>query len=314
MAVVAGVLTETRRRILEAICDTVLPSIEVDTDDEVVRGSYARAASDLGVPAQLEGLMARSMMPDEIEAMCQLIDAIGDNDFAEQPLETRTQILHAVASSSPEAKLGVRQLRALTLLFFYALPDAAGRNPNWEALGYPGPISAPPTPEQAPKTITVESVTGSAATLEADVCVIGSGAGGAVIAAGLQRAGRQTLVLKQGQYRNESDFKQLELPGMLELYLGGGLAASENGSIAILAGSTLGGGTVVNYMNCIRTPERVRREWAARGLHGLDTPDYDCTRRGSSAGSTRSGSRAGSGRSSPRYRTSSPTARASTGS
>ena len=78
-----------------------------------------------------------------------------------------------------------------------------------------------------------------------------------------------------GGYRNESDFKQLELPGMFELYLGGGLAASEDGSIAILAGSTLGGGTVVNYMNCIRTPEHIRREWAAMGVEGIDEPDYE---------------------------------------
>ena len=275
MAVVSGVLSDTRRGTLEAICDTVVPSIDVDSDDAVLREFYARAASDLGVAPQLEALMAQSMMPEEIEAMGHLIDAIGENGFADQPPPARTEILRAVASSSPEAKLGVRQLRALTLLFFYALPDATGRNPNWDAIGYPGPVSAPPSPDQAPKTIGLEHLEGPVATLETDVCVIGSGAGGAVIAAELQRAGRRTLVLEQGQYRNESDFKQLELPGMLELYLGGGLAASEDGSIAILAGSTLGGGTVVNYMNCIRTPERIRREWASMGLEGLDTPDYD---------------------------------------
>ncbi len=275
MAVVAGVLSEARRRTLEAVCDTVVPAVEIDADDAVLTEFYARTASDLGVAAQLEGLLAQAMMPEEIEAVGQLLDAIGDSEFAQQPLEVRTQILHGVASSGPEAKLGVRQLRALTLLFFYALPDATGRNPNWEAVGYPGPLSAPPPPVQAPKTINAEPVTGTTMTLEADVCVIGSGAGGAVIAAELQRSGRQTIVLEQGQYRNESDFKQLELPGMLELYLGGGLAASENGSIAILAGSTLGGGTIVNYMNCIRTPERIRREWASMGLDGLDTPEYD---------------------------------------
>ena len=275
MAVVAGILSDTRRRALEAVCDTVAPSVEAATDDAALRDFYGRGASDLGVAPQLEGLMAQSMMPEEIEAMGQLLDAIEDNGFAEQPLEVRTQILHAVADSSPEAKLGVRQLRALTLLFFYALPDASGRNPNWEALGYPGPISAPPTAQEAPKTIDVEDIAGPAAELAADVCVVGSGAGGAVIAAELQRAGRNVVVLEQGQYRNESDFNQLELPGMLELYLGGGLAASEDGSIAILAGSTLGGGTVVNYMNCIRTPDRIRREWASMGLGGLDTPDYD---------------------------------------
>jgi choline dehydrogenase-like flavoprotein len=275
MAVVAGVLSEARRRTLEAVCDTVAPAVEADSDDAVVREFYARSASDLGIAGQLEGLLAQSMMADEIEALGKLLDAIGDNEFAEQPLDVRTHILHDVASSGPEAKLGVRQLRALTLLLFYALPDATGRNPNWDAIGYPGPVSAPPSPEEAPKTINAERVTGATVTLEAEVCVIGSGAGGAVIAAELQRAGRQTIVLEQGQYRNESDFKQLELPGMLELYLGGGLAASEDGSIAIFAGSTLGGGTVVNYMNCIRTPERIRREWASMGLDGLDTPDYD---------------------------------------
>jgi hypothetical protein len=45
-----------------------------------------------------------------------------------------------------------------------------------------------------------------------------------------------------GAYRNEADFKRLELPGMLELYLGGGIVGSEDGSISIFAGSTLGGG------------------------------------------------------------------------
>ncbi|MBV9836663.1 MAG: FAD-dependent oxidoreductase [Solirubrobacterales bacterium] len=275
MAVVAGVLSEARRRTLEAVCDTVAPAVEADTDDAVVSEFFARSASDLGIAAQIEGLLAQSLMAEEIEGLGQLLDAIGDNDFAEQPLEVRTQILHGAASSGPEAKLGVRQLRALTLLFFYALPDASGRNPNWDAIGYPGPLSAPPPPDEAPKTINTEHVTGATVTLEADVCVIGSGAGGAVIAAELQRSGRQTVVLEQGQYRNESDFKQLELAGMLELYLGGGLAASEDGSIAIFAGSTLGGGTVVNYMNCIRTPERIRREWASMGVDGLDTPDYN---------------------------------------
>ena len=105
--------------------------------------------------------------------------------------------------------------------------------------------------------------------------LIGSGAGGGVIAAELARAGRSVVVLEMGQYRNEADFKALELPGFLELYLGGGLASSQDGSMSILAGSTLGGGTVVNYMNCIRTPQPIREEWAAMGVEGIDQPDYE---------------------------------------
>ena len=84
-------------------------------------------------------------------------------------------------------------------------------------------------------------------------------------------------MLEMGGYRNESDFNQLELQGMQELYYGAGLATSEDGSISILAGSTLGGGTVVNYMNCIPTPERIVDEWASHGLAGLD--DYESYKR-----------------------------------
>ena len=81
-----------------------------------------------------------------------------------------------------------------------------------------------------------------------------------------------------GGYRNEQDFNQLEMQGYQELYYGGGLATSEDGSIAILAGQTLGGGTVVNYMNCIPTPERIiARVGASTALDGLD--DHDAYKR-----------------------------------
>lgn len=275
MAVTTGVLSEMRRRTLRAICDTFVPSIETQGEREELRAFYARSASDLGVAAQIEGLLAASALPEEIEALGQLLDALAAHDLAALELDARTQLLHAVSDSSPEGKLGVRQLRALTFLFFYALPDEAGRNDNWDALGYPGPVSAPPSPEQAPKTIALEQLEGASATLSADVCVVGSGAGGSVIAAELAAAGRSVVVLEMGGYRNESDFRQLELPGMFELYLGGGLLTSEDGSIAILAGSTLGGGTVVNYMNCIRTPENIRAEWAEMGIAGIQEPDYE---------------------------------------
>jgi choline dehydrogenase-like flavoprotein len=275
MATTVGVLSETRRQTLEAICDTFAPALEAPGGDEAERAFYARAASDLGVAAQIEGLLATTAMPEDIEAFGQLLDAFAAEDIAGMDLAARTALVNAIAASSPEAKLGVRQLRGMTFLFFYALPDESGRNPNWEAIGYPGPLSPAPAPDQAPKTIPIADVSGPSATLEADVCIVGSGAGGGVIAAELARGGRSVVVLEMGGYRNESDFHQLELPGMFELYLGGGLVASEDGSIAILAGSTLGGGTVVNYMNCIRTPQHIRDEWAEMGVEGIDKPDYE---------------------------------------
>ena len=273
MAVMESVFTDSQQSTLAAACDTFAPAVESDTPDPLERDFLARSASDLAVPAQVEGLMAATMLPEEIAQFAGLLDALAEHSFAELPVDARAQVIHRFRDGDPEAKQGLQALEGLTVLLFYSLPDERGRNPNWEAIGYPGPVSPAPSPSEAPKTIAVEEVSGPSASLSADVVVVGSGAGGGVIAARCAEAGRSVLVLEMGQYRNEADFNQLELPGYQELYYGGGLAASEDGSLSILAGQTLGGGTVVNYMNCIRTPEHIVREWAEHGLVGLD--DYD---------------------------------------
>src|SRR4051812_29054848 len=274
MSVAASVLSDTQRQTLAALCDTFIPAVESDTGDPVEREFLARSASDMLVPGVIEQAFADTLLPEEIAQFAGLLDAFAQHDFASLPVEARTQVVHQFRED-PAAKIGIHALKALAFLFFYAMPDEQGRNPNWEAIGYPGPVSAPPSPEQAPKTIRVADVPGPEARMQCDVCVVGSGAGGGVIAAGAAEAGKQVLVLETGGYRNESDFKQLELPGYQELYYGGGLASSQDGSLAILAGQTLGGGTVVNYMNCIRTPEHIRREWAAHGLEGVDSPEFE---------------------------------------
>jgi choline dehydrogenase-like flavoprotein len=275
MAVAAEVLTDAQRTTLAALCDTYVPAVDWDSSDPLERDFMARSASAMGIPPHIEAMIADAMTPEELRGFAGLLDALGAHGLADLPSERRTELVHGTAAQDPEAKFALSGLRALVMLLFYALPDERGRNPNWEAIGYPGPISAPPPPEAAPKTIALTELEGEEATLRADVCVVGSGAGGSVIAARLAEAGRDVVLVEMGGYRNEQDFKQLELVGMQELYYGGGLARSSDGSISILAGATLGGGTVVNYMNCIRTPERITREWAEHGLEGVDHPDYE---------------------------------------
>ena len=266
----AAVFTDVQRETLDALCETFVPAVEVDTLDPVESAFMRRSALEMHLPAQIEGMLAEVMTADELEAVGGLLHALDEQGIAEAPIEVRTQIVQGMSAADADAKLGLTQLRALTLLLFYALPDEHGQNPNWEAVGYPGPASAAPSPEQAPKTLATTEVSGETATLSCDVCVVGSGAGGSVIAAEAAQAGKSVLVLEMGGYRNESDFNQLEIQGYQELYYGGGLATSEDGSISILAGATLGGGTVVNYMNCIPTPARIIDEWSEHGLAGMD--------------------------------------------
>ena len=88
---------------------------------------------------------------------------------------------------------------------------ATGRNPNWEAIGYPGPRAAPSSAEQAPKTIAITRPEAAELTLTAEVVVIGSGSGGGVVAGHLATHGKDVVVLEAGGYYNEADFNQLEL-------------------------------------------------------------------------------------------------------
>ena len=120
----------------------------------------ARSASDIGVAAQIEGLMAEALLPEEILLVGGLLDALAEHGFADADEAARTEMVHGFSAQDDEAKLGLLQLKALTLLFFYALPDEAGQNPNWEAIGYPGPNSPPPSPADAPKTLAVAEVSG----------------------------------------------------------------------------------------------------------------------------------------------------------
>jgi choline dehydrogenase-like flavoprotein len=253
-----------RLTLVAALADTLVPALD-DAGDGAVAAFRRRPASELGVA----DLLAPSLTGEQAA----LIDELGRRGFAGLDLAARTQALHDVAGD-PVLRQALRELKLGVMGLFYALPDAHDGNPSWDALGFPGPASRPPTAAQAPKTIAVERLDGPA-TIAADVCIVGSGAGGSVIAAELQAAGLQVVVLERASYRNEADFRQLELVGANELYLHGGLFWSDGGSIGLLAGSTLGGGTVINSMVCLRPPADIRAEWAAMGLDGLDGPAFD---------------------------------------
>src|SRR5919108_1808389 len=267
-----AVLSDSQRAILTAICDTVVPSLPRDRDPE---GLWARKASDLGVDAGAAQLISEIPDPELRGGLLQLLDALGGQGIARAPTqESREQILRNVALSDPRAGAGVAALIGMTLFLHYGAPDPqTGKNPNWETFGYPGPISPPP---QVEKPLKIHEPQGSEETLEADVCIVGSGSGGAVIAAVLAERGLDVVVLEAGGYFNESDFAQLELKAYQQMFWRGGPTPTADGNVSLVAGTTLGGGTTINWTNCLRTRPWVREEWAKEhGLEGVDGPEFD---------------------------------------
>jgi choline dehydrogenase-like flavoprotein len=265
-----GALSDSQRAILTAVCDTVVPSLPRDRDPE---GLWARKASDLGVDEGAAQLISDIPDPELRGGLLQLIDALGGQGITRASQESREQILRNIALSDPRAAAGVAALIGMTLFLHYGAPDPqTGQNPNWETLGYPGPASAPTEVE---KPLRIHEPEGAEETLEADVCIIGSGSGGAVNAAVLAARGLDVVVLEAAGYFNESDFTQLELPAYQQMFWRGGPTPTADGNVSLVAGTTLGGGTTINWTNCLRTRPWVREQWAEHGLEGLDGPEFD---------------------------------------
>ena len=98
-------------------------------------------------------------------------------------------------------------------------------------------------------------------TLSCDVCIVGSGAGGAVMAEKMATAGKKVVVLEDGGYHTSDTFTLEERWAIPNLYQEAGTRATVDGSLAILQGRAVGGTTVVNWTTCFRTPERVMTHW-----------------------------------------------------
>ncbi|MEJ6654657.1 MAG: GMC family oxidoreductase [Pseudomonas sp.] len=100
-------------------------------------------------------------------------------------------------------------------------------------------------------------------TLEADIAIIGSGAGGATSAEVLSAAGFKVLLIEEGGLFTSSDFKMQEDEAYSALYQEGLGRMSKDGAITILQGRAVGGTTLVNWTSCFRTPEPTLAHWAS---------------------------------------------------
>jgi choline dehydrogenase-like flavoprotein len=118
----------------------------------------------------------------------------------------------------------------------------------------------------------IHAASDSDVVVKPDVCIVGSGPGGAMVASRLARAGASVLVLEEGGYHTKDEFDMQEATAFPRLYQDRGNRATADLSVQVLQGRAVGGGTVVNWTTSYRTPDAVLDHW--RRTEGLSlTPE-----------------------------------------
>ncbi len=166
-----------------------------------------------------------------------------------------------------EARGPIRDLirvKQIVFLVYYSHPDA------YESIGFvdiedrerfkkakdEGKLPAGPVVYPSPVTDS---------TLETDVCVIGSGAGGSVVAARLAEAGKRVVIIEEGPFLKRDRVNQDELDMSVQAYREGGVETSLDLDMYILQGRCVGGSTFLNNGICFDAPPAVLKEWAELG-------------------------------------------------
>jgi len=263
------VLTPTRATTLRALADTFIPA---GPGGSPPAGSALVDLAKLTLAIQAQPLGAQGEFGRLLDLLAKPLAGLtwwGPlRPFSALAPAQRERLLQSWAGSRlAPLRQGFQALRKLCTFLYYAdSPTDGTPNPAWAALGYPGPQPAD-SGDGTPPGATGRPLTPLAPTTDTtyhcQVLVIGSGAGGGVVAGELAQAGHDVLVLEAGPYLHGADFTQREADMLGRLYDAHGALSTHDGSVSLLAGACLGGGTTVNWAGAFRTPDYVLQEWAS---------------------------------------------------
>jgi choline dehydrogenase-like flavoprotein len=177
----------------------------------------------------------------------------------------RDRVLRRVAALGPDAGAALEAIKAVVLLANGAetyAPELLSRAQRHD-------VARPDAP------LTITPSTESRSVVTADAVIVGSGAGGAMVARTLARAGLDTVVIEEGRRWTVEEFRGTHpIDRYAGLYRGAGATvALGRPSVVLPIGRAVGGTTVVNSGTCYRPPPGVVRRW--RDDFGLELADPD---------------------------------------
>ncbi len=248
----AAVLTSRERDTARALADTIMPA-----------GAFFPGGGRESTLRRYEAYLA-SLGPDVVSGVKRILGLVDlaaaarrAGPFAALPFEARYETIQALHRAPPTRlllRLATAPLRVAhyddpalfnALGCVYQPAKAAPERSRWRSQVLDGRSGAVP------------------ATLDCDVVVIGTGAGGAVVAKELAAAGHAVVLLEEGRFFDRADFTSLSRVELnRQMYRGGGIVPVFGPTpIALMVGKTVGGSTTVNSGTCFRTPDSVLRRW-----------------------------------------------------
>jgi choline dehydrogenase-like flavoprotein len=274
------ILSAPEKQTLAAFCDTLVPHLDAGAGDDA--RLMALSAADTGLPRLVEEALALAIDAGQLSQLRQflgLLEARVFNGaiaghwqpFSRLPLASRTDVLYGLATHRlPQLRKAFSGIGRLSLSTFYSAQPGEAPNPAHAALKY----GIPPRRPVAARPITLLDTRATQA-LSCDVLVVGSGAGGGVTAAELAAAGHDVIVFEKGEYIGDEHYDGRELAGRTRLYERRGTLTTADGTVLILAGSTLGGGTTINWSGAVRPPAQVLQDWEREfGFEGVAGPGF----------------------------------------
>lgn len=167
--------------------------------------------------------------------------------FSRQPVPVRRRLIdrHLLRASAGRLGHSLAKVRALFLAGYYGDPVvqkaiglvSVGDRPRFKGVP-PQPLGLAP--------LRLEPPSANESQIDGDLCVIGSGAGGAVMAARAAAAGYRVIVVEEGHCVRSNGISHNEGDMSAALYKEGGLQTTSDLGMTILQGRALGGSTVIN--------------------------------------------------------------------
>lgn len=185
--------------------------------------------------------------------------------FLENRFYKKTNLLHGIWRDL--VRVMIRISKQLAYLGYYNNPKV------YESVGYTPFESRPdtqakkkfyPTPTNKPlQVLQGKDIPQQIEELEADLVIVGSGAGGAIMAHSVLRhnPSLKIIMLERGDHTDSSEMSSDEVDMLSRLYADGALQLSRDFNFQILQGSCVGGSTVINNAVSFGLPQEVFERW-----------------------------------------------------